>query len=513
MESGEVERTALLALKHQIDLREVIHIGEATLVRQTLDSDDSRQEYRLSAVTHEEAAVRFRATPMGETNGVKGFSGHIRWKDKALVLTTTTEDAQAVHEDVVICERFDTRRVAVFIVHGTYDATSDWVKEIAGSVTFASEIRRGIGEQITHVEPFLWRSSIHHDQRMRAADDLAQLLDEERFQNDRIVLIGHSHGGNVCLAAAGKCRRKIDAVVCLATPCLCLLTRDDESQPLSLPIYCSPQARENIRTIMTLTAFEDSVVTNLADLRKGIDEHAAVAETRGWQLAFNYPRLLDDGGVIQEIVEDILSVKLSSNLKCSPDLGIADHNVFVACEADGLWAHSVVHSCRVGQLLGTIIRDDFSVESMWYLRTLVLPKDADSGGPLPSDAYQKWRSGHIHSGWTLTSLRVASLSAKRPNGRNWDLDGSRPDLRARFVHDGNRVRATNVVTDAAERLWHPWHHFPTGGNASLQVWDVDPTREEFIGEIIIDGAADRSPPETIETGSFTAELIWTQSHY
>ena len=51
------------------------------------------------------------------------------------------------------------------------------------------------------------------------------------------------------LWAAGECKPKIDLVVCLSTPFVCLQTRGADGKVVDLPVYCSPRGRKNIGKI------------------------------------------------------------------------------------------------------------------------------------------------------------------------------------------------------------------------------------------------------------------------
>ena len=65
---------------------------------------------------------------------------------------------------------------------------------------------------------FLWDGGNEHKSREAAAQNLAAVIDKKASDFDRVCLVGHSHGGNIALRAAGLCRTKIRMLVCLSTP-------------------------------------------------------------------------------------------------------------------------------------------------------------------------------------------------------------------------------------------------------------------------------------------------------
>jgi len=341
-------------------------------------------------------------------------------------------------------------------------------------------------------------------------------LDDERFRDDRIVLVGHSHGGNVCLAAAGKCRRKIDVAVCLATPIFHLRTMDERKQGFPLPVYCSPESRRNIGLIVTVSAGIDPVVEIWADLRKGIDDQTAVDETREWQRLLNYPRLAEDGGPIRELVGDVLGLTQSGNLVVSSGLACADHNVRVASDVQDLSTHDAVHSCRMGQILGAVLRDGCSEGALNYLSNVVLPAaGSDNGDPVPMEERTNWWKTHTgnHSGWVLKTISVESRSIKRPNGKFWDFDKSRPDLRVRIVSDGRTVYEAAGIMDEQSMKCSPFHHIPIGTKISIEIWDHDLVAGDYMGEIAIDSTQSRTPLEKHECDAFDASMEWVKGHH
>lgn len=129
-------------------------------------------------------------------------------------------------------------RVLVLIVPGTHGSDRSWPSILNGQATFGSELLRALPPG-SEVQPFVRRSSMSHPDRLEAARQLAALVDQQSPRFERVCLVGHSHGGNIALMAAGLCQSPIHIVVCLSTPHPHLRTADP-SKPL-IPVYCSSQ--------------------------------------------------------------------------------------------------------------------------------------------------------------------------------------------------------------------------------------------------------------------------------
>lgn len=403
-----------------------------------------------------------------------------------------------------------SRPAVIFVVHGTYGATGDWPRQLPGKATFGSELIRGTSAKLI---PFLWRSSIHHDRRLQAARDLARELDAQAGK--RIVIVGHSHGGNVALAAAGLCKKaKIDTVVCVATPHICLAVKAAKDKSAFLPVYCSPAARQRIGKIYNLASAADSVVTRFAGFRKGIDDQTAIAATRDWQRLLNNPRLARDGGPIREIIAEALkNEQLSSNLEVLSRLAIADHNLAITSQAK-FNTHYAMHSRRMGWLIGRLI--DNPATGLPQFKDLCLQREADFGEPVDLQKHLAWiaksTSDFRFSGWMLKSITITSKSRRKPSGRRWDIDGSSPDV-AYELRGGGRVisRVSNTLTDKQRVRWTPGLHVRGSNPITLYVWDRD-----AFGDHDLMGSAEFSPKSgavSIDKDQFSAEMVWARAHF
>src|ERR1041384_1512570 len=105
-----------------------------------------------------------------------------------------------------------------FLVHGTWSRFARWTR---GGSLLRHAIRDRFGQSV-EFRRLSWSGKNTHAARREAAERLAD--DLESCRRDRldspIVLIGHSHGGNVIIYAAARksVREEISALVCLATP-------------------------------------------------------------------------------------------------------------------------------------------------------------------------------------------------------------------------------------------------------------------------------------------------------
>jgi len=116
-------------------------------------------------------------------------------------------------------------RIVVHLVHGTWAANAPWTQ--AGS-HFRRRLEErlrdlGIGAEIEFTSP-QWGSRNRHLARLAGAEELRAEVAKSASEGVRQVLIGHSHGGSVCVLACKDAdpgvARGIRGVVCLSTPFL-----------------------------------------------------------------------------------------------------------------------------------------------------------------------------------------------------------------------------------------------------------------------------------------------------
>jgi pimeloyl-ACP methyl ester carboxylesterase len=123
---------------------------------------------------------------------------------------------------VEIESSFSSQKHIVILVHGTFARSAAWTRK--GKLYSALKTHLP-GSIILSYDWSGWNSNAS---RLKAAKGLTRLLRELRLKNpgQRIVVIGHSHAGNVILSALKTDGALADAVVCLATPFLQFAPRD-----------------------------------------------------------------------------------------------------------------------------------------------------------------------------------------------------------------------------------------------------------------------------------------------
>jgi pimeloyl-ACP methyl ester carboxylesterase len=112
---------------------------------------------------------------------------------------------------------FQGRRKLFVLVHGTWANKATWIEE---SSYFASRLTAAV--PCSETRAFRWTGANREKARRKAALQLAEFTSrlKQDHEDAEIVVVGHSHGGNVALDAYGEPwgRESIDRVVCLGTP-------------------------------------------------------------------------------------------------------------------------------------------------------------------------------------------------------------------------------------------------------------------------------------------------------
>lgn len=117
------------------------------------------------------------------------------------------------------------KRVIIFLVHGTYARKALWTQK--GSKLRSAVEASFAGE--AQFREFLWSGRNSFSARNKAAIELGKELNQTATENPKIpiILIGHSHGGNVALKSLdySQASESVAGVICLSTPFLLVRTR------------------------------------------------------------------------------------------------------------------------------------------------------------------------------------------------------------------------------------------------------------------------------------------------
>lgn len=115
--------------------------------------------------------------------------------------------------------------VRCILIHGTWVPEAPWTDS---SSEISQSLRRLAGGSV-HLSRFIWSGANNQLDRERAADQLAQECRELAAQNPwaLILLVGHSHGGNIAMQAVHgiPCGQRA-GIICMATPFIHVRARD-----------------------------------------------------------------------------------------------------------------------------------------------------------------------------------------------------------------------------------------------------------------------------------------------
>ncbi len=161
-------------------------------------------------------------------------------------------------------------RDLVYIVHGSNAHT--WWRRLANGgypwwrrwSLFCCELRGAFGQEC-EVREFRWSGTNRHQARLDAGADLARRI-QAQDASRKIHIVGHSHGGNVALAAVNHLQRaRVATLVLLANPHMAIAEGPDGPAWL----YWG-KAVEKVSRIWNLYSPEDNIQCSLARTFHGV---------------------------------------------------------------------------------------------------------------------------------------------------------------------------------------------------------------------------------------------------
>jgi len=245
-----------------------------------------------------------------------------------------------------------TARTLVVVMPSIVTSDTSWTELREGETNFASELIRHASPD-TEVVGIRWPADAWQRPLTDSAKRVVEELEQRMVGFDRIVLVGHSHGGNVALLAAGQCSRRIDQVICLSTPHIFLRVASADDEPLNIPVFCTKPARENSDMIVTIVAEGDEVsITWINLFTSGTPRDEAVRLSQSWLDEINVEAPKKKGFWKKFINGD--------DLFASDILSLADEHFIVDLAAGttslpravGVTAHVNTHDAVMGRDVG-----------------------------------------------------------------------------------------------------------------------------------------------------------------
>lgn len=441
----------------------------------------------------------------------------ISWQ---LALPVAAQTPLIDHEFPLGAAQADDKPVRVFIVHGTFDGNSNWPLIVAGKTSFASEVKRALVSGST-VHQFLWSGKNNHEARKTAAKFLAGEIAEYSAQGEKIAVIGHSHGGNVALLAASQLKNPIDMVICLSTPHLYLVLEDPENKEVELPVYCPPANQKLIGQIVTLSPSSDNVPGFWAEIN-GINDDEGLAMTRPWRKAQQFI-LPNVSGPFQDLAERIGLSEEVVNLESRDHLTVTPYNFKYRCDVEGIKkSHRVVHSARMGYILGSVIQHGMSKSVAQYLSTIYQFEKTDDGSITDSDLIESLRAKNYEGfdrpryGVALRMKEVKIVAQENVPA----LGEKEPDLYFKIKDiEGKELFESSEADDGLTASWGAKDLrklLPGIARGTIEVWDDDFNGDDPVGQPVAFQLDFGLDSYEITTGlthpEFTVTITWQKLH-
>lgn len=170
---------------------------------------------------------------------------------------------------------YDSLGLITMIIHGTFAQNEDWWQPEGGFAQALDSVVKDVWKFTTRNKPkctpFKWTGDNMSADRIAGGVQLGTFLCQIslHYPNEKIRLVGHSHGGNVILSAlaalAQTCRcttPPIEAVVLIATPQVMA-----RYQHLNVPVYSTEDGMDTIKNknLLQIFSLEDRIQTDAAE--------------------------------------------------------------------------------------------------------------------------------------------------------------------------------------------------------------------------------------------------------
>jgi hypothetical protein len=171
----------------------------------------------------------------------------------------------------------------------------------------------------------------------------------------------------------------------------------------------------------------------------------------------------------------------------------------------------------MGAVVGELIRDGASPDRIDYLKTLIQPREADRGGPVPEDEQRNWDRDHeedFHDvGYRLEHITVEALHA---GDRVYQAGPGGPRelsvaLTVRPAGGAEARLETAVVADQDRAEWSPDWILHRGDSGTLSIR----TGRHVVDVNLHPGQAPLAslPADPARGITVTTTLDWAHLHY
>jgi hypothetical protein len=174
----------------------------------------------------------------------------------------------------------------------------------------------------------------------------------------------------------------------------------------------------------------------------------------------------------------------------------------------------------MGYVVGELLRDGVTKSRLEYVQTILQPKDADDGNPIPlrEEEFfdQSHRQDYQQLGWRLDSIDVELTQTATRIARNLDDSVISPYVQMTMqsqARSSPRLK-TETILNSLSASWKPKWIIRTGQSAQLKVCAFHAFRSdvELPGTLTVAAGSD-APTDTASGIGWSAKLQWSRVHY